>query len=196
MESKTVLMVVGDYVEDYEAMSIYQILDCLGYKVNTVCPGKKQGETVKTAVHDFLEGEQTYNEKSGHNFSINFDFDKVSVDNYIGLIIPGGRAPEYLRLNKKLIEIVREFNFKGKIIASICHGPLILISADILHGVEITAYPTLEPDLISKGAIWIVPNKSLANVESCKNIITAPAWPAIGQFVRKFIELLGAKITI
>ena len=182
-------MVVGDYVEDQE------ILDCLGYKIDKVCPGKKEGDKVKTAIHDFLEGEQTYCEKPGHLFSINYDFNNVSVDNYIGLVIPGGRAPEYLRLNKKLLEIVLEFNSKGEIIASVCHGPQILISANVLKGVEVTAYPTLEHDLILSGAIWKVPNESLTNVVLSKNIVTAAA-PAHGPFIRKFVELLGAKIII
>jgi protease I len=196
MESKNILMMVGDYVEDYEAMCIYQILECLGYLVHTVCPGKKPGDKVKTAVHDFLDGEQTYNEKLGHNFNINYDFNQVSVDNYVGLMIPGGRAPEYLRLNKRLIEIVKEFNSKGKLIGAICHGPQILVAADVLKGVEMTAYPACEPELTLAGATWKVPNDTFNNVVVSRNIVTAPAWPAHSNFVRKFVEMLGAKISI
>jgi len=192
---KRILFLLGDFVEDYEAMCNYQILECLGYKVDTVCPNKKSGDKVKTAIHDF-EGDQTYTEKPGHNFVLNFDFDQVNVDNYVGLLVPGGRSPEYLRLNKRLIEIVVEFNKKGKIIASICHGQQILITAGVLKNVEVTAYPALEPDLIAVGAVWKGVNQSCSNVVVCNNFVTAPAWPAQGEFIRKFVELLGAKISI
>ena len=139
---KKILLLAGDFVEDYEVMVPFQMLQMVGYEVHAVCPGKKPGDTVKTAIHDF-EGDQTYTEKRGHNFVINYDFDKVNTADYAGLVVPGGRAPEYLRLNPRLLEIVREFNAAEKPIAAVCHGPQILVSAGILKNCTCTAYPAV-----------------------------------------------------
>ncbi|BAI81487.1 intracellular protease, PfpI family [Deferribacter desulfuricans SSM1] len=193
MGVKRILMLVGDYVEDYEAMVPYQILTMVGHKVDTVCPGKKPGETVKTAVHDF-EGDQTYSEKRGHNFLVNADFDKVDVNDYDALVIPGGRAPEYLRLNQRLIEIVKEFVAQNKPIASICHGQQILVAAGVLENVACTAYPAVMPDIVKAGGKWCDVNDTFTNAIVDKNFVTAPAWPAHPEWMRKFLELLGSKI--
>ncbi|RKX61259.1 MAG: protease [Thermodesulfobacteriota bacterium] len=193
MGVKKILMLVGDYVEDYEAMVPFQMLTMVGHKVDTVCPGKKAGETVKTAVHDF-EGDQTYSEKRGHNFLINATFEEINPENYDALVIPGGRAPEYIRLNKKVIEIVRHFMEKGKPVASICHGQQVLVAADVLKGRTCTAYPTLKPDIEKAGAKWIEPNETLSNVHVDKNLVTAAAWTGHPEWMRKFLELLGTKI--
>ena len=150
---KKILLLAGDYVEDYEVMVPFQMLLMLGYEVHAVCPGKKAGDFVRTAIHDF-EGDQTYSEKRGHNFAINYDFDKVDVADYAGLVVPGGRAPEYLRLNERVLEIVREFDAAGKPIAAICHGPQLLVSAGILKGRICTCYAAVKPDVVAAGATW------------------------------------------
>src|SRR5271157_4188746 len=113
MAAKKLLMLVGDYVEDYEAMVPFQALLMVGHVVDAVCPGKRAGDAVRTAIHDF-EGDQTYSEKRGHNFALNAAFDEVEPGAYDALVIPGGRAPEYLRLNPRVLEIVRHFAASGK----------------------------------------------------------------------------------
>lgn len=190
---KKILLIAGDFVEDYEAMAPTQMLRMVGYDVHTVCPGKKAGETVKTAVHDF-EGDQTYSEKRGHNFSITHDFDKINLDDYAGLVIPGGRAPEYLRLDPKVIEIVQYFDKSKKPIAAICHGPQILVAADVLKGKKATAYPAVKPDVIMAGAQWVEPSAGADNAVVDGMLVTAPAWPAHPAFVAEFIKLLGGSL--
>lgn len=190
---KKILLIAGDFVEDYEAMAPAQMLRMVGYDVHTVCPGKKAGETVKTAVHDF-EGDQTYSEKRGHNFSITHDFDTINLEDYAGLVIPGGRAPEYLRLNPKVIEIVKYFEKTSKPIAAICHGPQILVAADVLKGKKATAYPACKPDVIMAGAQWVEPSAGADNAVVDGMLVTAPAWPAHPAFVAGFIKLLGGTL--
>ena len=151
---KKVLLLVGDYVEDYEAMVPFQMLQLLGYEVHAVCPGKKPGDVVRTAIHDF-EGDQTYSEKRGHNFAINYDFDKVNVADYAGLCVPGGRAPEYIRLNPRVLEITREFFAANKPVAAICHGPQVLAAAGVLEGYKATAYPAVGPDVTAAGGTYV-----------------------------------------
>jgi protease I len=147
MAPKKLLMLVGDYVEDYEVMVPFQALQMVGHTVHAVCPGKTSGETIRTAVHDF-EGDQTYSEKPGHNFTLNASFDDVNASDYDGLIIPGGRAPEYIRLNEKVLQICRHFANANKPIASICHGLQVLAAADVLEGKRCTAYPACSPDVL------------------------------------------------
>lgn len=147
MAKKKILMLVGDFVEDYEVMVPFQMLLMIGHVVHAVCPGKKAGETVKTAIHDF-EGDQTYTEKLGHNFTLNASFEEIRPEDYDGLVIPGGRAPEYIRLNEKVLKIIQHFAKNNKPIASICHGQQVLFAADVVKGKLCTAYPALKPDLI------------------------------------------------
>lgn len=187
---KKVLALAGDFVEDYELMAPYQMLKMTGYEVDVVSPGKKAGESVKTAIHDF-EGDQTYSEKRGHNFTLNKDFDDIKLEEYEGLLIPGGRMPEYLRLNPKVIEIVKYFIEKEKPVAAICHGPQILAAAGALKGKKCTAYPALQPDVIMAGAEWVEPAPGADNAVVDKNLVTAPAWPAHPAFVGEFIKLMG-----
>jgi len=191
--AKKILILAGDYVEDYEIMVPYQALLMVGYEVDAVCPDKKAGEKVITAVHDFT-GEQTYSEKPGHYFTLTKDFDAVKAEDYAGLVIPGGRAPEYIRLNSKVIELVKAFDEAGKPIAAICHGPLVLAGAGVLKGKKVTSYPAVAPDMVNAGAEWVDVGLFDALVDG--NLVTAQAWPAHPAFLRKFIELLGAKIEI
>ena len=193
MAAKKILMIVGDYVEDYEAMVPFQMLTMVGHTVHAVCPGKKAGETVRTAVHDF-EGDQTYSEKRGHNFAINATFEGVRPNNYDALVIPGGRAPEYLRLTEKVLDIVRHFAKANKPIASICHGLQVLAAAGVLKGKLCTAYPAVKPELILAGAKWGEVNQTFSNAYMDGNLVTAAAWPAQPEWMRKFLDLLGSKV--
>ena len=193
MVSKRILMLVGDFVEDYEAMVPFQMLLMVGHRVDTVCPDKKPGETVKTAVHDFT-GEQTYSEKPGHNFAITADFDEVDSKDYDGLVIPGGRAPEYIRLNERILQLVREFAEAGKPIAAICHGPQVLAAAGVLKGRRCMAYPAVKPEIVNAGAEWVNPNETFTNACVDGNLVTAAAWPAHPEWMKRFLELLGTEI--
>ena len=193
MAAKKILMIVGDYVEDYEAMVPFQMLTMVGHTVNAVCPGKKTGDAVRTAVHDF-EGDQTYSEKRGHNFAINSSFEGVRPNNYDALVIPGGRAPEYLRLNEKVLDIVRQFAKTNKPIASICHGLQVLAAAGVLKGKLCTAYPAVKPELMLAGAKWGEVNQTFSNAYVDGNLVTAAAWPGHPEWMRKFLDVLGSKI--
>jgi protease I len=193
MAAKKILMLVGDFVEDYEAMVPFQMLLMVGHQVHAVCPGRTAGDTVRTAVHDF-EGDQTYSEKPGHNFAINADFDGIDPAAYDALVIPGGRAPEYLRLNPRVIEIVRHFAAADKPIASICHGQQILVAAGVLEGRSATAYPAVQPDIVGAGCTWCEVNATASNAHVDRNLVTAPAWPAHPEWIARFLEVLGTRI--
>jgi protease I len=191
MPGKTLLMLVGDYVEDYEVMVPFQALQMVGHRVDAVCPDKSEGDSVKTAIHDF-EGAQTYSEKPGHNFTLNATFAEVRPEEYDGLVVPGGRAPEYLRLNPRVLEIVRHFHESDKPIAAICHGLQILAAADVLRGRSCTAYPACGPEVRAAGAKWQDVPVDRAHVDG--NLVTAPAWPAHPEWLARFLEVLGTRI--
>ena len=190
---KKVLFLTGDFTEDYETMVPFQMLEMVGYTVHTVCPNKKKGDTIKTAIHDF-EGDQTYSEKPGHNFALNYSFDDVKVGDYDGLVIAGGRAPEYLRLNEKVIEITKHFFSTNKPVAAICHGIQILTAADVVKGRKLTAYPAVGPEVTLAGGIFQSIPVDGAYVDG--NLVTSPAWPAHPCFIREFLKIMGAKIEI
>lgn len=191
--AKKILLLCGDFTEDYETMVPFQALSMLGYQVDAVCPDKKVGETVATAVHDFL-GAQTYTELRGHNFALTADFDAVNTADYVGLFITGGRAPEYIRLNPRVIEIVKEFFADNKPVAAICHGPQVLTAAGVLKGYKATCYPACSPDITLAGGEYIEVPVTDAVVD--KNLVTSPAWPGDTAICREFAKLLGAKIEI
>lgn len=191
MSAKKILMIVGDFVEDYEVMVPFQALQMVGHTVHAVCPNKKAGEMVKTAIHDF-EGDQTYSEKPGHNFALNATFSDVVAADYDALVIPGGRAPEYIRLNQKVIEITRSFAEANKPIAAICHGLQVLAAADVLEGKSCTAYPACGPDVSKAGGLYTNIPADEAMVDG--NLVTAPAWPAHPAWLAEFLKLLGTKI--
>lgn len=188
MSDKRVLLLAGDYVEDYEIMVPFQTLLTVGVQVDTVCPDKSSGDSVRTAIHDF-EGDQTYSEKPGHNFELNADFASVDPAAYDGLMIPGGRAPEYLRLNDRVLEIVRTFDGEKKPIAAICHGVQILSAAGVLEGRTCTSYPACSTEVQLAGGTWQETEMTGAHVDG--NLVTAPAWPAHPAFCREFLKLLG-----
>ncbi len=191
MSARKILMIVGDFVEDYEVMVPFQALAMVGHTVHAVCPGRKSGEKVRTAVHDF-EGDQTYSEKRGHNFELNATFAGIRPDDYHGLVIPGGRAPEYLRLNEQVLKIVQHFVRTNKPIAAICHGPQLLASAGALEGKTCSAYPAVGPDISKAGGTYVEIPLDQAHVDG--NLVTAPAWPAHPAWLARFLGLLGTKI--
>jgi protease I len=193
MSVKKILMLVGDFVEDYEAMVPFQILTMVGHQVHTVCPGKKAGDTVKTAVHDFV-GDQTYVELPGHRFAINATFEEILPSDYDALVLPGGRAPEYLRLNGRVIELVQHFDKAKKPIAAICHGPQILAAAGVLKGRTCISYPAVGPECVAAGAHYGEVNATASNAVTDGNLVTAPAWPAHPEWMKQFLKVLGSRI--
>jgi len=191
MAAKKLLMLVGDYVEDYEAMVPFQALLMVGHVVHAVCPNKKAGESVRTAIHDF-EGDQTYSEKRGHNFALNATFDDIRPEDYDALIVPGGRAPEYIRLNPRVLEIVRHFAKSGKPIAAICHGAQVLAAAGVLTGKSCSCYPAVAPDVAAAGGTYA--EIAIDQAHTCGNLVTAPAWPAHPAWLSQFLRVLGTRI--
>lgn len=193
MAAKKILFLTGDFAEDYEMMVPFQALQMVGHTVHAVCPGKKSGDKIKTAIHDF-EGDQTYTEKPGHLFLLNASFDEVEVDNYDALMITGGRAPEYLRLNPRVIEIVRQFAAADKPIAAICHGAQVLVAADVIRGKRIAAYPACAPEVRLAGGDYADIAVDQAVTDGA--FVTAPAWPAHPQWLAQFLQQLGTAITL
>lgn len=190
--SKKILMLAGDFVEDYEVMVPFQAMQAVGLQVDAVCPGKKSGETVATAIHDFI-GFQTYAELRGHNFAINKDFDAVKPEEYDGLYVCGGRAPEYIRLNKRVLDITRHFFDSNKPVAAICHGIQILTAADVVKGRRLTAYPAVGPEVTIAGGQFEEIGVSEAITDG--NLTTSPAWPGHPAILREFYKLLGISIS-
>ncbi len=193
MGAKRILMLVGDFVEDYEVMVPFQTLQAVGHTVDAVCPDKKEGEQVRTAIHDF-EGDQTYTEKPGHNFTLNASFEQVDLAEYDALVIPGGRAPEYIRLNEAVLELVRYFAEAGKPIAAICHGAQLLAAAGVVTGRSCTCYPAVAPAVKLAGGTYMDIPIDQAYVDD--NLVTAPAWPAHPAWLAKFLEVLGTRMEL
>jgi len=187
MASAKLLMIVGDYVEDYEVMVPFQALQMVGHTVHAVCPDKRAGQFVRTAIHDF-EGDQTYSEKPGHNFVLNATFADVRVEDYDGVVIPGGRAPEYLRLNPKVIAMVQHFAETDKPIAAICHAAQLLAAARVIAGKRVSAYPACAPDVESAGGTYAAIEVTDAVADG--KLVTAPAWPAHPAWLAKFQQVL------
>lgn len=193
MAAKKILMLVGDYAEDYETMVPFQALLMVGHTVHAVCPDKKAGQSIRTAIHDF-EGDQTYSEKPGHSFALNATFAEVRAEDYDALLIPGGRAPEYLRLNARVIELVKAFDAAKKPIAAVCHGAQLLAAAGVLKGRACSAYPACGPEVKLAGGEYVDIPVDAAHVDG--NLVTAPAWPAHPAWLAKFLEVLGTKISL
>ena len=191
MAPKKILMLVGDFVEDYEIMVPYQALLMIGHQVDVVCPDKKANETIATAIHDF-EQQQTYTEKRGHNFTLTTTFSSIKSKDYDALVVPGGRAPEYIRLDRRVRDLVREFDDNKKPIASICHGLQVLAAAGVVTGRRVTGYKAIGPDLQLAGANYVEIEPTEAIVDG--NLVTSPAWPGHPKWLAAFIKLLGTTI--
>ena len=193
MAAKKLLMLVGDYVEDYEVMVPFQALLMVGHTVHAVCPNKQAGDTVRTAIHDF-EGDQTYSEKPGHNFRLNATFDEVRPEDYDALVVPGGRAPEYLRLNARVLEVVRHFASADKPIAAICHGAQVLAAAGVLTGKSCSCYPAVGPEVTAAGGTFM--DIAIDAAHTSGKLVTGPAWPAHPAWLAQFLEVLGTRIEL
>lgn len=193
MAAKKILLLTGDFAEDYETMVPFQALQMVGHTVHAACPGKKKGDKVRTAIHDF-EGEQTYSEKPGHLFSLNVDFSEVRVADYDALVVAGGRAPEYLRLNPEVIELVRSFAQSDKPIAAVCHGAQLLAAADVIRGKRVSAYPACAPEVRMAGGDYAEIGVDQAVTDG--KLVTAPAWPAHPQWLGQFLKVLGTEISL
>lgn len=192
MAGRKLLMIVGDFGEDYEIMVPFQALQAVGHEVHAVCPDKEAGDTVRTAIHDF-EGDQTYSEKPGHNFELNASFNAIDEADYDGLVLPGGRAPEYIRLNERVLEIVRYFDREQKPIAAICHAAQILAAAGVIEGKTCSAYPACRPEVEAAGGTYAeIPIDGAA---TDGHLVSAPAWPAHPAWIAEFLEVLGTEIT-
>jgi protease I len=191
MKSAKILVLTGDFVEDYEIMVPFQALQMVGHVVEAVCPDKKKGDQVRTAIHDF-EGDQTYSEKRGHNFTLNATFDDVNPASYDALVVPGGRAPEYLRLNQRVLDIVRHFDREGKPIAALCHGPQLLAAAGVLKGRKLNCYPACAPEIGLAGGTFVSLDMTDAMVDG--KLVTGPAWPAHPAWLAKFLDVLDAHL--
>lgn len=191
MSGKKLLMIVGDFGEDYEIMVPFQALQMVGHTVHAVCPDKKAGDSVATAIHDF-EGDQTYSEKRGHNFALNADFAATNERDYDALVLPGGRAPEYLRTNERVLEMVRHFATSGKPIAAICHAAQLLAAADVIKGKRVSAYPACACDVRLAGGQYA----DIAVDEAVTDglLVTAPAWPAHPKWLAQFLVVLGTEV--
>ena len=190
--ARKILMLVGDFVEDYELMVPFQALQAVGHIVHAVCPGKKKGDKVRTAIHDF-EGDQTYTEKRGHDFTLNATFDEAKPEAYDALVIAGGRSPEYLRLDEKVLAAVRHFFAAAKPVAAICHGPQILTAANVVRGRILTAYPAVGPEVTMAGGEFTPLPIDRAITD--RNLVTAPAWPAHPDWIAQFLTVLGTRVT-
>jgi protease I len=191
MRTAKLLLLAGDFVEDYEIMVPFQALQMVGHSVDAVCPDKKAGDKVRPAIHDF-EGDQTYTEKRGHNFTLNASFDEIDAANYDGLVVPGGRAPEYLRLNEKVLEIVRHFFEANKPVAALCHGPQLLAAAGTLQGRKVNCYPACAPEVKLAGGSYVQVDFSDAVVDG--KLVTGPAWTAHPAWLARFLEVLEAHL--
>lgn len=186
------LMLVGDFVEDYEVMVPFQALQVVGHTVHAICPDKRSGDRVRTAIHDF-EGDQTYSEKPGHNFVLNATFDEIDPADYDGLVVPGGRAPEYLRLNSRVLEIIRHFSNSDKPIAALCHGPQLLAAARVIAGKRLNAYPACAPEVELAGGTFVSLEVTEAITDG--NLVTGPAWPAHPAWLAQFLQVLERSLS-
>ena len=186
--SKQILMIVGDFGEDLEIMVPFQALEMVGHEVHAVCPEKEAGDVVKTAIHDF-RGDQTYLEERGHDFELNATMADTDPSDYDALVVPGGRAPEYLRTYDAVLDAVRHFFEADKPVASLCHGPQILAAAGVLDGYEMTSYPAVQAEVESAGCSWV------DEVTTDRNLVTAQAWPDHAEWLRQFMDLLGDEVT-
>jgi len=185
--SAKLLMIVGDFVEDYEAKVPYQALEMVGHEVHAACPERGDGGTVKTAIHDF-RGDQTYLEERGHDLPIDVTLEDVDSADYGGLVVPGGRAPEYLRTHEVVLDTVRHFFEADKPVAALCHGPQILAAADVLDGRDMTSYPAVRAEVEAAGCSWV------DGVIRDGNLVTGQAWPDHAEWLAEFLDVLDTHI--
>ncbi len=191
--AKKILMICGDFGEDYETMVPFQALQAVGHVVHAIAPDKKSGDTVTMAIHDF-EGDQTYTEKPGHRFTLNANFADIKPEAYDALVVPGGRAPEYLRMNARVVEITKHFLAADKPVAAICHGAQLLAATGLMKGRKVSAYPACQVEVELAGAEYM--GIAVDQAVTDRNLVTAPAWPAHPAWISQFLAVLGTKISL
>lgn len=192
MAAKKILMICGDYCEDYETMVPFQALLAVGHSVQAVCPDKRAGDHIKTAIHDF-EGAQTYSEKPGHNFTLNATFADIKPEQFDALVLPGGRGPEYLRTNPAVVAMVKHFFEANKPVAAICHAAQLLAGAGVLRKRTCSAYPACRAEVELAGGAYAEIAIDAAHTDG--NLVSAPAWPAHPAWIGQFLTLLGTRIS-
>jgi protease I len=192
MPGKKILMLVGEFSEEYEIFVFEQAMHAVGHTVHVVCPGKKAGENIQTSLHDF-EGHQTYTEKLGHYYTLNKTFDEVNPADYDAVYSAGGRGPEYIRIDPKVQAIVRHFHETGKPIFTICHGVQVLMAVDgVLKGKRCAALQYCEPEVRLAGGIYVDVPPNGAHVDG--NLVSAKGWPGLAAFMRECLKVLGTRI--
>jgi protease I len=194
MMSKRVLMLVGEFSEEYEIFVFQQALEAVGHQVDIVCPATAQGYRLKTSVHDFgMEGVLTYTEHRGHDIAMTRSFDAVDTADYDAVYIAGGRGPEYIRTFPRVQQIVREFHRDGKPIASICHGVQVLVAVpEVIEGKRVAGLFTCEPEVALTGATFVKIGPTAALRDG--NLVTAEGWTALAAFIREVLAVLGTEI--
>ena len=193
MSGKKVLMLIGEYSEEYEIYVVEQALEALGHEVDIICPETKAGQMVRTSVHDFGPGVMTWTEHLGHNIEVNVDFDAVDTADYDAVYVAGGRGPEYIRTYPRIREIVREFHRDNKPIAAICHGLQVLVAVpEVIAGKRVAGLFTVEPEVALTDATYV----KIGGKDALRdgNLVTAEGWTALAAFIREFIALLGTEV--
>jgi len=190
---KKILMICGDFGEDYETMVPFQALQAVGHTVHAIAPDKKAGDYVTMAIHDF-DGAQTYSEKPGHRFTLNASFADTRAESYDALVVPGGRAPEYLRMNAQVVAMTRHFLSAGKPVAAICHGAQLLAATGLIKGRKVSAYPACQVEVELAGAEYM--GIAVDQAVTDGNLVTAPAWPAHPAWIAQFLAVLGTRISV
>jgi protease I len=192
MPGKKILMLTGEFTEEYEIFVFQQAMEAVGHTVHVICPDKKAGDVIATSLHDF-EGHQTYTEKFGHNFVINKTFSEVEPEQYHAVYCAGGRGPEYIRTDKRIQAIVRHFHEAKKPIFTICHGVQILVAVDgVVRGKKVAALGACEPEVTLAGGTYIDLSPTEAYVDG--NMVSAKGWTALATFMRECLKVLGTEI--
>lgn len=193
MDGKRILMLIGEYSEEYEIFVVQQALEAVGHTVDIICPETKKGDSVTTSVHDFGPGVKTWTEHKGHAIQVTQTFDATKTDSYDAVYIAGGRGPEYIRTYARVREIVREFHRDDKPIAAICHGAQVLVSVpEVIAGKRVSGLFTTEPEVALTDATYVKIGPKAALRDG--NLVTAEGWTALAAFIREFLVVLGTEV--
>ncbi|MFL9503723.1 DJ-1/PfpI family protein (plasmid) [Rhodopseudomonas palustris] len=192
MAGKKILMLCGEFTEEYEIYVFQQGMEAVGHTVHVICPDKKKGEMIQTSLHDF-EGHQTYIERFGHLAEINKTFSEVDLNEYDAVYCAGGRGPEYIRTDKRIQAMVRHFHEEKKPIFTICHGVQILVAVDgVVRGKKVAALGACEPEVILAGGTYIDVKPHEAYVDG--TMVSAKGWTGLAAFMRECLKVLGTEI--
>ncbi|RRH69278.1 DJ-1/PfpI family protein [Falsigemmobacter faecalis] len=192
MPAKSILMLCGEFTEEYEIFVFQQGMEAVGHTVHVVCPDKKKGEMIQTSLHDF-EGHQTYIERFGHLAEINKTFSEINPDDYDAVYCAGGRGPEYIRTDKRIQALVRHFHEAQKPIFTICHGVQILIAVDgVVRGKRVAALGACEPEVTLAGGTYVdvLPHEAIVD----GTMVSAKGWTGLAAFMRECLKVLGTEI--